>query len=90
MKMASSPPPAVASVERNLLKGNPEAGGTLMRASLLDRQAANQTSSLFPVTPTDVCSQERQAAGGRCVHLAWSLAADGNGILRPRAHWLVE
>lgn len=61
-----------------------------MRASLLDRLAANQTSSFFPVTPTDVCSQGRQAAGRRCVHLAWSLAADGNGILRPRAHWMVE
>lgn len=61
-----------------------------MRASLLDRLPANQTSAWFLVTPTDVCSQERQAAGRRCVHLAWSLAADGNGILRPHAHWLVE
>ena len=90
MTTAYSPPPAVASAEKNLLKSSPEAGGTLMRASLLDRLAANQTSSLLPVTPMGVCSQERQAAGGRCVHLAWSLAADGNGILRPRAHWLVE
>lgn len=60
-----------------------------MGDSLVDRQAANQMSAGFPVTPRNVCSQERQAAVG-WVHLVWSLAADGNGILRPRARWLVE
>ena len=90
MKMASSPPQTVGPAERKLLKGNPEAGGTLMRASIVGREAVTKPNSLLPVTSSEICSRDRQEAGLRCVHMAWALAADDNGILRPRAQWLVE
>ena len=60
-----------------------------MCASIAGRQAATKTNSFLPVTSSEL-SQDRREAGLRCVHMAWALAADGNGILRPRAQWLVE
>ena len=61
-----------------------------MRASIEGRQAANQGALFLPVTTSEICSRDRQEAALRCVHMAWALAADGNGILRLRAQWLVE
>ena len=90
MKMASSHPRTVGPAERKLLKGNPEAGGTLTSASIVGRQAATKASSFLPVTTSEICSQVTQEAALRCVHMVWALATDGNGILRPRAQWLVE
>ena len=90
MKTTSSPPPTVELAERRLLKGDPEEGGMLMRASIEGRQAATKTNSFLPVTTSEICSQVTQEAALRCVHMVWALAADGNGILRPRAQWLVE
>ena len=61
-----------------------------MHASIVGRQVATKTNLFLPVSSSEICSQDGQEAGLRCIHMAWVLAADGNGILRPRAQWSVE
>ncbi len=60
-----------------------------MCSSILSRQAAATTTSLFQVASSDICSREWDA-GLHHLRMAWILVADRKGNPRPRMYWLVD